>query len=167
MQPHILFPILVLAFGMGTFLTTFVGDVSSENEIETSSKKVFLTKTEALKIEQEERERADISLKKDDNWLQSFQDSKVEEYHYPVKEVSIHLPVYQPKKEKVFSISTEYLEPYQNFCVNQVLNKTKQIRYKIVEKGDKIKFHITSPSKQSIDFVKNELKLYDIRSISN
>ena len=167
MQPHILFPILIFAFGMGAFLTTFVGDVNGEDSsnIEITENSTFFTKEDALKKDLENSKNIEKSKRKE--WLHKFQESKVYEYHYPVTEVSIRLPLNKPDNRKIYSLTTEYLEPYQNFCINQILNKTKNVRYKIVENGNKIKFKISSVNKNNIDFILKEFKYYDIKSITN
>jgi len=163
MQPHILFPILIFAFGMGAFLTTFVGDVNSEDgTILTDSKNdIFFTKEEALKKESLNSESVDSENRT--KWLYQFQESKVANYHYPATEVSIHLPLEKPDHRKRYKLTTEYLEPYQNFCVNQVLNKLTNIRYKLIETGDKIKFKIESTDNRNIDAIVKEFKYYDIQ----
>jgi len=165
MQPHILFPILIFAFGMGAFLTTFVGDVTSEDEaiLIDSRSEIFFTKEEVLKKEGSEN----TVLENRNRWFYQFQESKVADYHYPVTEVSIHLPLNKPDNRKKYTLTTEYLEPYQNFCVNQVLNKLKNTRYKVIEAGDKIKFKINSIDKKNIEKIMEEFKYYDIKYTSS
>jgi len=61
-------------------------------------------------------------------------------------------------------LETEFLEPYQNFCVNQVLEKFPTVRYKIIENNDKIKFKIYSQNKKSLEQFKKELNISDIKA---
>lgn len=170
MQPHILFPILIFAFGMGAFLTTFVGDISEEDKqfLESScydnvEGDNLLTKEEILKLSA--NKYLDENSDNDKNkWFHKFQESRKNTYHYPVTEVSIHLPLDKPDNRKIYSITTEYLEPYQNFCVNQVLKKNRSIRYKIIESGDRLRFKINSTDKKTINALIEELKFYDIKT---
>ena len=163
MQPHILFPILIFAFGMGAFLTTFVGDVNSEDGtiLIDSRTKTFFTKEEVLKRANSNNET--VNSENRNRWLYRFQESRVSNYHYPATEVSIHLPLDKPDNRKRYTLTTEYLEPYQNFCVNQVLNKLNNIRYKVIENGNKIKFKIDSTDKNNIKKIIEEFKYYDIQ----
>ena len=163
MQPHILFPILIFAFGMGAFLTTFVGDVNSEDGtiLVDNKNDVFFTKEEALKKDNPNSETNDSENRT--KWLYQFQESKITDYHYPVTEVSIHLPLEKPDNRKRYRLTTEYLEPYQNFCVNQVLNKLHNTRYKLIETGEKIKFKIETTDKRNVKYIINEFKYYDIQ----
>jgi len=162
MQPHILFPILIFAFGMGAFLTTFVGDVNSEdkNILMKNKDDNLFTKEEALKKANSNIEVA--NSEKRDRWLYQFQESKVTNYYYPATEVSIHLPLHKKSNIKTYSLTTEYLEPYQNFCVNQVLNKLPHTRYKVIETDNKIKFKIITTDRKNISMIKQEFKYYDI-----
>jgi hypothetical protein len=164
MQPHIIFPILIFAFGLGTFITTFVEDVSSESDMELPDR-TLLTREEAMSIERNMAKIREETEREERHWMAEFQESMEKDYHYPVKEVSIHLPLYKPEKRKVYTLSTEYLEPYQNFCVNQVLNKVKNIRYKVIENGDRIKFNINSTSKKTVEDMIKEFEYYDIRAV--
>ncbi len=159
MQPHILFPILIFAFGMGVFLTTFVGDVSSEEEYSSlDSEEIYFTKNSVLRDKKINTDRGESESNR--SWLDEFQTTHLTDYHYPVTEVSIKID--KPSYKKFHSITTEYLEPYQNFCVNQVLNRVSNIRYSITEKDDKIRFKIDSINKASIDQIRKEFKEYEI-----
>jgi hypothetical protein len=162
-QPQILFPILVFAFAIGTFFITFFSSVNVE--LDEPLDVELLTHEEFLQMERELAKREEVANKGRDSWLDVFQESHIKDHDYPAKEVSIHMPLYKPAKMKGHTLSTEYLEPYHNFCVNQVLKKVRRVRYKVVEKGDKIKFIITTPSKDSIQKIIKELNFYDIRSI--
>jgi hypothetical protein len=169
MQPHILFPILIFAFGMGAFLTTFVGDISSEDsfnpsEIVGGSQNIgepIFSKESILNVKNSQSVEKDES----EDWLNSFQKDLSTDFHYPVTEVSIKLPLNNKVEKNTFTLSTEYLEPYQNFCVNQILNKEKNIRYKLIESGDKIRFIIDSSNKKTIDSLEKELQYYDIKTV--
>jgi len=167
MQPHILFPILIFAFGMGAFLITFIGDINSDDVEffikDNSSQERFLTKDEVLAEKSVNQQNSDNNR----SWLNSFQKSFVTDYYYPVKDVSIRLSHNDKKSVKFYTLTTEYLEPYKNFCVNQVLNKTTNIQYKVIESGDKIKFKINSTNKKIIDSIAKEFEYYDIKAVVN
>jgi hypothetical protein len=164
-QPKILFPILIFAFTLGAFFITFFNSVKVEEnkpvEVE------LLTHEEFLQMERDLARKKELAQqeKKRVGWLESFQESHIKDHDYPAKEVSIHLQLYKPAPEKLFTLSTEYLEPYHNFCVNQVLKKTKNVRYKIIEKDDMIKFIMKSPNRPILEKLIQELKFYDIRAV--
>jgi len=160
MQPHILFPILIFAFGMGAFLTTFLDDINQD-----FSKKDLVTKQTILKASKPENVLSTYSASSENkSWIDKFKKNLVNNYYYPVTEVSIKIPLKGVSKIKYYILETEFLEPYQNFCVNQVLEKFPTVRYKIIENNDKIKFKIYSQNKKSLEQFKKELNISDIKA---
>jgi hypothetical protein len=168
MQPHVIFPILIFAFGMGVFLSTFVGDITQDKTEIKNSDVELITKSEALRLNAEKNISDNKNITSKDSWITQLQTSNKQDYHYPVTEVSMKLAVVQQVEKNItipnYSISTGYLEPYHNFCVNQVLNEQKGIKYKIIESGDKIKFIINSTNKSVIDNIIRDLKYHDIET---
>jgi hypothetical protein len=167
MQPHIFFPILIFAFGMGAFLTSFVGDINKNESIATSykeSREVLETSLSSLD-EVNQTSFQSLNEKNSTNWIEPFHEMKMENYHYPVTDVSINMPLDKIyRRVKIYVLDTEYLEPYQNFCVNQVLNKFRGVSHKLIDDGDRIKFIIKSRRKKAIDGIIKELKYYDIKT---
>ena len=158
MQPHILFPILIFAFGMGAFLTTFLDDINSDLPTEN-----LITKQEALNQIENINSPID-SYTKDSGWIDKFQKNINHDYYYPVTEVSVKIPLKGKSGINYYILETEFLEPYQNFCVNQVLEKFPAVRYRIIENNDKIKFKIYSQNKKSLKLFRKELNISDIKA---
>ncbi len=160
MQPQILFPVLIFAIGMGIFLTNYLINI---NDVEvappdTSREEKIYTRSELLKTPNNTETESS-------SWLEHFQKSWVEDYHYPVVEVSIKLPLSKKSEIQYFTLETEYLEPYQNFCVNQILNRFSNVNYKMVESGDKIKFRMFSTNRETLETLKKELENFEIETI--
>ncbi len=164
MQPHVVFPIIIFAFGMGVFLSTFVGDISQDFNNTRINESNILTKND-LFSSLDNNKSSDVSnFDKKQSWSEQLQSYNKTDYHYPVTEVTMKIAIAIEKNvtAPTYSISTGYLEPYQNFCVNQVLNDLKGIKYRVVESGDKIKFIIDSQNKLTLDKIATELKYHDI-----
>ncbi|HIC10620.1 MAG TPA: hypothetical protein EYO61_04595 [Campylobacterales bacterium] len=160
MQPQILLPVLIFAIGMGIFLTNYLINI---NDVEvappdTSREEKIYTKSELLQAPKNTETESS-------SWLEHFKTSWVKDYHYPVVEVSIKLPLNKKKEIHYFTLETEYLEPYQNFCVNQVLNRFSNVNYKMVESGDKIKFRIFSTNREVLETLKKEFENFEIETI--
>ena len=161
MQPQILFPVLIFAIGMGVFLTNYLINI---NDVEVAPSDIdreekIYTRNELLQTPKNTKTESNSS------WLEHFQKSWVKDYHYPVVEVSIKLPLSKKSEIHYFTLETEYLEPYQNFCVNQVLNKFHNVNYKMVESGDKIKFRIFSTNRDILETLQKELENFEIETI--
>jgi hypothetical protein len=163
MQPQIFFPILIFIFGMGAFLTSFIGDINRDEIVVTSYEKSKEVLNSSLtSFDSNETFIRDVNESK---WIEPFYEMKKENFHYPVSDVSINMPLDKVYvKVKIYVLKTEYLEPYQNFCVNQVLNKFHGVSHKLIDNGDRIKFNIKSRQKKVIEGIIQELNSYDIRT---
>jgi|GEM_PF-2265166 len=166
MQPHIFFPILIFAFGMGAFLTSFVGDINKNETVSTTyenSREVLNSSLSSFDTTQNIKNTQNEL--NDSKWVEPFHTMKMDNYHYPVTDVSINMPLDKIyRRVKIYVLDTEYLEPYQNFCVNQVLNKFRGVSHKLIDDGNRIKFIIKSRRKKVINGIIKELKYYDIKT---
>jgi hypothetical protein len=167
MRIMLIIPIIVSIFGIGTLLISFISDLSEDEpiSIDKQNSRITSISMEKLRADANNSGSKTSSYSKNNEWISSFEENKNQDFFYPVTEVSINMPLDKVYRTvAVYNIETEQLEPYQHFCVSQVINKFG-VNHSVKESQDKIKFYIYTQSDKKAKRIIEELKYYDIKSI--
>ena len=166
MRIMIVVPIFITILGMGTLLVSFLSDLSEDEPISlTENSNITSILSLDDKLKEEEKDIKSSAYADSNKWIASFEDYKKKDFFYPVTEVSINMPLDKVYKTiTVYYIETEQLEPYQNFCVSQVINKFR-VNYTMKEAKEKIKFFIYTQNNQTAEKIIEQLKFYDIKAV--
>jgi len=99
-----------------------------------------------------------------DKWIERFSKQDKEGYFYPVTEISIEIDLKDPpKKTTIYQLKAGDLDPYQLFCLKEVLKQYK-VKYMFEQKKDEMKLVIYSKNVSQLKNIVKTLKNYAINA---
>ena len=116
-------------------------------------------------------DKADIPQAKDlptiiskDKWIERFSEHEDEGYFYPVTEIYVEVDLKDPpKKTTSYILQAKDLDPYQLFCLKEVLKQYK-VQYLFEQKKEEMKLIIYSKSLKQLEKIVETLKDYAINA---
>lgn len=141
----------IITIGVAIFIVIFLIDINPSDDIQ---------KVEQLKIKS--------TRIKDDNpetlWLNHFSKSEQDGYFYPVNEIFVDLDLSQQiVLTKIYQLNAFISDPYQFFCLQEVLKQYK-IRYYLNKDHLDAKLLIYSEDRSKLDLLVKALLTYDINA---
>lgn len=99
-----------------------------------------------------------------EKWIERFSEQEDEGYFYPVTEIFIEVDLKdQPKKTTFYQLNAGNLDPYQLFCLKEVL-KQYQVKYMFEQNRDDMKLIIYSQDLSQLNNILKTLKNYAINA---
>jgi len=116
-------------------------------------------------------DKADIPQAKDlpalpskEKWIERFSDQEQEGYFYPVTEIFVEVDLKDPpKKTTIYQLKAGDLDPYQLFCLKEVL-KQDSVKYMFEQKKEEMKLVIYSKNLKQLENIVKKLKNYAINA---
>jgi len=116
-------------------------------------------------------DKADIPQAKDlpsipskEKWIERFSEHEDEGYFYPVTEIFVEVDLKDPPKTTtIYQLKAGELDPYQLFCLKEVLKKEK-VKYLFEHKKDDMKLIIYSKNLKQLKNIVKKLKNYAINA---
>lgn len=143
----------VIAAGVAIFLIFFLVQV---NQTDAS-----IYKEEKADIPQAKKPSKIPSREK---WIERFSEQEDEGYFYPVTEIFIEVDLKDPpKKTTLYQLKAGNLDPYQLFCLKEVLKQYK-VKYMFEQKRDDMKLIIHSQNLSQLKNIVKTLKNYAINA---
>jgi len=99
-----------------------------------------------------------------DKWIERFSKHEDQGYYYPVTEIFVQVDLKEtPKKTKIYELKAGDLDPYQIFCLKEVL-KQYRLKYMFEQKKDRVKLIIYSENLNQLKNIVKTLKNYAINA---
>ena len=99
-----------------------------------------------------------------DKWIERFSKHENQGYYYPVTEIFVQVDLKEtPKKTKIYELKAGDLDPYQIFCLKEVL-KQYRLKYMFEQKKDRVKLIIYSENLNQLKNIVKTLKNYAINA---
>ena len=116
-------------------------------------------------------DKADIPQAKDlpdvpskEKWIERFSAQENEGYFYPVTEIFVEVDLKDPpKKTTIYQLKAGDLDPYQIFCLKEVLKQDK-VKYLFEQKKEDMKLIIYSKNLKQLENIVKKLKNYAINA---
>ena len=116
-------------------------------------------------------EKADIpqaqqlpSIPSRDKWIERFSEHENEGYFYPVTEIFVEVDLKElPKKTTTYQLKAGDLDPYQIFCLKEVLQQY-QLKYMFEQNRSDVKLIIYSKDLDQLKSIVKSLKNYAINA---
>jgi len=104
------------------------------------------------------------SIPSKDKWIERFSEQKDAGYFYPVTEIFVEVDLKDPpKKTKMYQLKAGDLDPYQLFCLKEVLKQHK-VKYMFEQKKEEMKLVIYSKNLNQLENIVKTLKNYAINA---
>jgi len=104
------------------------------------------------------------SVPSKEKWIQRFSEHENEGYFYPVTEIFVEVDLKEPpSKTEIYQLKAGDLDPYQLFCLKEVL-KQYQLKYMFEQKKDEMKLVIYSENLPQLMNIVKTLKNYAINA---
>jgi len=108
------------------------------------------------------QELAQIPSRK--KWIERFSEHENQGYFYPVSEIFVEVDLKDPPETTTtYQLKTNELDPYQLFCLKEVLKKYK-LKYMFEQKKDNIKLIIYSKNLSQLENMVKTLENYAINA---
>jgi hypothetical protein len=99
-----------------------------------------------------------------EKWIERFSEHENEGYFYPVTEIFVEVDLKDPPtKTEVYQLKAGDLDPYQLFCLKEVLKQYK-LKYMFEQKKDEMKLVIYSENLPQLKNIVKTLKNYAINA---
>jgi len=99
-----------------------------------------------------------------EKWIERFSEHEDEGYFYPVTEIFVEVDLKDPpKKTTIYQLKAGDLDPYQLFCLKEVL-KQYQLKYMFEQKKEDMKLIIYSKNVNQLKKIVKVLKNYAINA---
>jgi len=141
----------IITIGVAVFIVLFLininpsQDIEAVNELKIKNKKIKDDKSEPL-------------------WLEHLSKSERDGFFYPVNEIFVDLDLSeQVVLTKIYQLNASISDPYQFFCLQEVLKQYK-IRYYLKKDHLDTKLLIYSAQKSKLDLLVKALQTYDINA---
>jgi hypothetical protein len=145
-----LFP--AIAAGVALFLVIFLVQV---NQTDAS---IYADKADIPKAQ----EISPIVSK--EKWIERFSEHEDEGYFYPVTEIFVEVDLKEPpKKTTIYQLKAGELDPYQLYCLKEVLHQYKT-KYMFEQSKDDMKLIIYSQNVNQLKNIVKTLKNYAINA---
>jgi len=104
------------------------------------------------------------SIPSKDKWIERFSEHEDEGYFYPVTEIFVEVDLKDPpKKTTIYQLKAGDLDPYQLFCLKEVL-KQHQVKYMFEQRKEDMKLIIYSKNLNQLKNIVKTLKNYAINA---
>lgn len=145
-----LFPAIFV--GVAFFLVLFLVQVN-QNDASIYADKADIPQAQDLPI-----------IPSKEKWIERFSEHEDEGYFYPVTEIFIEVDLKDPpKKTTIYQLHAGELDPYQLFCLKEVLKKY-QVKYMFEQKKEYMKLIIYSKNLKQLKNIVKTLKNYAINA---
>lgn len=142
----------LVTLGVAVFIVVFLIKINPSQEMQT----VNAIKLKSMKVQDEKSEQP--------LWVDHFSKSEQTGYFYPVNEIFVDLELSKNSAaEKNYELSATIANPYQFFCLQEVL-KQKRVKYNLKKYHTDTKVLIYSQEKDKLDSLIKTLKTYDINA---
>ena len=99
-----------------------------------------------------------------EKWIERFSEHENQGYFYPVTEIFVEVDLKEPpKKTTTYQLKAGDLDPYQIFCLKEVL-KHYQVKYMFEQKKEDMKLIIYSENLTQLEKIMKTLKNYAINA---
>lgn len=99
-----------------------------------------------------------------EKWIERFSEHENEGFFYPVTEIFVQLDLKEPpEKTSIYQLQAGDLDPYQLFCLKEVLAQYK-ISYKFEQNKNDMKLVIYSKNLSQLQNIVKTLKNYAINA---
>ncbi len=99
-----------------------------------------------------------------EQWLDQLSEQEKQGYFYPVTEIFVAVDLEEPpKKTKVYQLQADALDPYQLYCLEEVL-KAYKTHYQFEQKEKEMKLTIQSVNLTQLKKIVETLKNYAINA---
>jgi hypothetical protein len=99
-----------------------------------------------------------------EKWIERFSEHENQGYFYPVTEIFVEVDLKEPpKKTTIYQLKAGDLDPYQIFCLKEVL-KQYQVKYMFEQNKNDIKLLIYSKNLNQLNSIVKSLKNYAINA---
>jgi len=99
-----------------------------------------------------------------EKWIERFSEHEDEGYFYPVTEIFVEVDLKDPpKKTTIYQLQAGELDPYQLFCLKEVL-KQQNVKYMFEQKKEDMKLIIYSKNVVQLKNIVKILKDYAINA---
>ena len=99
-----------------------------------------------------------------EKWIERFSEHENQGYFYPVTEIFVEVDLKDPPKTMtIYQLKAGDLDPYQNFCLKEVLKQYK-LKYMLEQKKDEMKLVIYSKNLSQLKSIVKTLKNYAINA---
>lgn len=99
-----------------------------------------------------------------EKWIERFSEHENQGYFYPVTEIFVEVDLKEPpSKTEIYLLKASDLDPYQLFCLKEVL-KQYQLKYMFEQKKDEMRLVIYSKNLPQLKNIVKTLKNYAINA---
>lgn len=99
-----------------------------------------------------------------EKWIERFSKHEGEGYFYPVTEIFVEVDLKEPpEKTTIYQLKAGELDPYQLFCLKEVL-KQEKVKYMFEQKKEDLKLVIYSKNLSELKSIVTKLKNYAINA---
>ena len=145
-----LFP--AIAGGVAIFLVIFLVQV---NQTDAS---IYADKADIPKAQEIP------SIVSKEKWIERFSEQEEAGYFYPVTEIFVEVDLKEPpKKTTIYQLKAGDLDPYQLYCLKEVLHQYKT-KYMFEQQRDDMKLIIYSQNVKQLENIVKTLKNYAINA---
>ncbi len=104
------------------------------------------------------------SVPSKDKWIERFSEHENEGYFFPVTEIFVEVDLKEPpKKTTVYQLKAGDLDPYQLFCLKEVL-KQYSVKYMFEQRDEETKLIVYSKNLNQLENIVKTLKNYAINA---
>ncbi len=104
------------------------------------------------------------SIVSKEKWIERFSKHEQEGYFYPVTEIFVEVDLKDPpKKTTIYQLKAGDLDPYQLYCLKEVLHQYKT-KYMFEQQRDDMKLVIYSQNVKQLENIVKTLKNYAINA---
>ena len=97
-------------------------------------------------------------------WIERFSEHEDQGYFYPVTEIFVEVDLKEPPKKTIsYQLKAGELDPYQLFCLKEVLKKYK-LKHVIEQKKDNVKLVVYSKNLAQLKSMVKTLENYAINA---
>ena len=141
----------IITIGVAVFIVIFLIDINPSDDMQ----QVEQLTIKSTKVKDDKPE----SL-----WLDHFSKSEQDGYFFPVNEIFVDLDLSQQVVlTKIYQLNASVSDPYQFFCLQEVLKQYK-IRYYLNKDRSDTKLLIYSEDRGKLDSLVKALQTYDINA---
>jgi len=145
-----LFP--AIAGGVAIFLVIFLVQV---NQTDAS---IYADKADIPKAQEIP------SIVSKEKWIERFSEQEEAGYFYPVTEIFVEVDLKEPpRKTTIYQLKAGDLDPYQLYCLKEVLHQYKT-KYMFEQQRDDMKLIIYSQNVKQLENIVKTLKNYAINA---
>ena len=99
-----------------------------------------------------------------EKWIERFSQRENQGYYYPVTEIFVEVDLKEPpKKTTTYQLKAGDLDPYQIFCLKEVL-KQYQVKYMFEQNKNDVRLMIYSKNLNQLKTIVKSLKNYAINA---